>query len=120
MTAATPAPWFQLRFALASAAVELDGEGGVRAYIEAHPDMVGLTAAICEAARRQFGPDASLLLRLYRDPEVEDAYLVLSVRLNQYGPDTLSRIRSVSDGFDSDLCNASGSILVTTDFRPLR
>ena len=36
------------------------------------------------------------------------------------GLDTLERIRAVSDPYENDLCDKSGSILVTTDFGPIR
>jgi hypothetical protein len=113
-------PGFKLRSALTACAVEVKREQEVWSYLEAHPDLLSLTEDICRATRKEFGPAAVLSLQLNRDPEIVDEYIVLHVRLAQYGADTLARVRSVSDAFDSELCNASGSILVTTDFCPLR
>jgi hypothetical protein len=79
-----------------------------------------LTEGICKDARRQFGTEALLTLQVYHDREIEDEYLALYVRLQAYGPETLPRLRSVADAFDEELCRASGSILVTTDFAPIR
>ena len=67
--------------------------------------------------REEFGKDAQLTLRLYRDPEIDDRYLSLNVRLVGYDDRTMERIDRVSEPFDEQLCNASGYLLVTTDFR---
>jgi hypothetical protein len=92
----------------------------VRTYLVRHPDLAGIPERIYETARQEFGPDASLSLELYRDPEIEDEYLALYVRLRSYGPDTLQRIRAVCAAHESELWDKSGSILVTTDFRLVR
>ena len=110
----------RLRSALAASAVEIRRVAEVRSYLESHPDMYVVTNGICKAARREFGPEAFLTLQVYRDPEIEDEYLALYVRLRAYGADTLRRIRSVADALDNELCQTSGSILITTDFRPIR
>ncbi len=113
-------PWYGLRFALAASAFEITRVAEVRSYLDSHADMYGVTEEICKAARREFGPEAFLTLQVYHDPEIDDEYLVLYVRLRTYGPDTMSRIRSVADAFENELCQTSGSILMTTDFRPIR
>jgi hypothetical protein len=92
----------------------------VRSYLDRHPDLFGVTERICKAARREFGPEAVLTLGVYRDPEIPEEYPLLRVRLPSYAPDTLRRIRSVSDPYEQELSDKSGSIVVTTDFRPLR
>jgi len=112
--------WYGLRSALAASAVEIRRVAEVRCYLDSHTDTYGVTEKVCKAARREFGPEAFLTLQVYRDPEIEDEYLALYVRLRAYGPDTLPRMRSVVDAFDNELCQTSGSILLTTDFRPVR
>jgi hypothetical protein len=113
----TEAQWIRLRSFLIASSIKLEDEGEVRTYTRKHRDLMGATADICKKARGEFGEHADLILRLYRDPEIEDEYLVLYVRLSQYGNDTLKRIRSITESFSDVLCNATGSILVTTDFR---
>jgi hypothetical protein len=112
--------WHAFRSSLASSAMEIRGMVEVRSYLDKHPDMFGVTEGICKAARREFGPEAFLTLRVYRDPEIEDEYLLLRVRLHSYTPDTMQRIRSVSDLHEKELSEKSGAIVVTTDFRPIR
>jgi hypothetical protein len=113
-------PWYGFRSALAASAVEIRRATEVRSYLENHPDMYGMTEKVCKAARQEFGPEAFLTLQVYRDPEIEDEYLALFVRLRTYGADILPRIRSVTDAFDTELCQTPGSILITSDFRPIR
>jgi hypothetical protein len=96
---------------------ELEAE--VVRYLERHPGLAGGVEAIREAARREFGPQAELSLSVYRDPEIEDEYLTLNIRLTAYGDDTLSRIRALSEPFEEHLWDGSGSVLVTTDFGPI-
>jgi hypothetical protein len=112
--------WHALQHSLAASSVAIQDAAEVSSYLDDHPEMFEITAGICKAGRQEFGPEASLALRVYRDPEIEDEYLVLHVRLRAYGADTLPRLRTVADAFDNELCGASGSILVTTDFRPIR
>lgn len=91
--------------------------GKIHAYLESHPDMIDVAESICRAARQEFGPQAELLLQVYRDPEIDDEYLALYVRLSFYGDDFLPRVRSISAAHEEQLFGISGDILVTTDFR---
>jgi hypothetical protein len=111
--------WDTFRSALTLSAVEVERESEMRTYLDSHPDMVFVTEQICKTARRIFGSEASLNLQVYCDPEIHDEYLILHVRLRSYPADMMERIRSVSDPFENELCDNSGSILVTTDFRPI-
>ena len=113
-------PWYALRSSLASSAIEIRHAAEVRAYLDQHPDMYGVMEEICKGARQEFGPEAFITLQVYRDPEIDDEYLLLRVRLRSYGPDMTQRIRSVSAPYESDLYDKSGSVIVTTDFRPIR
>jgi hypothetical protein len=111
--------WSELHSSLASSEIDVKREEKVRSYLDRHPDLFGVTGQVCQAARREFGSQASLTLQVYCDPEIEDEYLLLRVRLPSYAADTLQRIRALSDPYETELCADSGSIVVTTDFRPL-
>ncbi len=104
---------------LLSSTVEVRGVAEVRSYLDRHAAMFEVVEHICKAARREFGPEASLTLQVYRDPEIEDEYLLLRVRLRSYPPDTMPRIRSISDPYEDELRDKSGSIIVTSDFGPV-
>jgi hypothetical protein len=104
--------------ALAREGVVVVRQEAVCSYLDSHPDMPDVVEDVCRGARREFGTEASLALDVYCDPEIEDKYLILHVRLRVYPPDVVHRMHSVSDALESRLWDKSGSILVTTDFRP--
>jgi hypothetical protein len=106
--------------ALNSLQVLMPQEAEVRSYLARHPDVTEAVEGICRSARQEFGPDAALILGVYQDPEIDDQYLSLFVRLESYPADVLDRIRSVSAIHDDALADRSGYVLVTTDFRSLR
>lgn len=112
--------WFNLRRGLTSQKVLIRDEDAVCRYLEGHADLYEVLEGICQSARNEFGPPASLRLELYRDPEIVDKYLVLYVRLPDYGRNMLQRIRSVSAAHEDELWDKSGMILVTTDYGPVR
>src|SRR5262249_51041971 len=112
--------WSQFCSAMTDLQIQLAQESEVRSYLAHHPDLTEIVEGICRSARQEFIPDAALVLGVYRDPEIKDEYLSLCIRLASYPADVLDRIRAVSAAHDDTLASKSGSILVTTDFRPLR
>src|SRR5438067_897524 len=105
---------------LAADGVTSKDRTAVRRYLRRHGGLVSLLPAVCQEVRREFGPAAELSLEVYRDPETNDKYLTLAVRLPRYGPDMMDRIERVSQSFESRITPSSGYLLVTTDFRPAR
>jgi hypothetical protein len=116
-TITNPFAWQEVRSTLDSCGVALESEEAVRSYLARHADTVDAVGEACRTARQEFGPDASLSLQVYRDVEIADEYLTLYVRLAGYSQDTLRRIKAVSAAIEHHLCDRSGSLLVTTDFR---
>jgi hypothetical protein len=100
--------------------IEVVAPRDVGVYLDAHPDLAQLVPALCARARREFGTDAELILEVYHDPEIDDHYLSLEVRLPSYDETIMERIASVSEPFDEQLCQASGYFLVNTSFRTPR
>jgi hypothetical protein len=90
---------------------------GVNQYLKAHPLLGRRVNDLCELARQAFGCDAELALNVYRDPEIDDQYLTLYVRLEEYKPDVVDRIESMRQGHGESQKGTNGHILVTTDFR---
>ena len=103
--------------ALTAQGIALVNETEIAAYLAAHPDLAKVVPSVGARVREEFGKNAQLTLRLYRDPEIDDRYLSLNVRLLGYDDRTMERIDRVSEPFDEQLCDASGYLLVTTDFR---
>jgi len=102
---------------LTAQGITLANEPEIAVYLTDHPDLADVVPSVGARVREEFGKDAQLTLRLYRDPEIDDRYLSLNVRLVGYDDRTMERIDRVSEPFDEQLCNASGYLLVTTDFR---
>jgi len=92
----------------------------VRDYLDRFQDLMDLLPRICERVRERLGAQPQLSLEIYSDPEIEDAYLTLLVRQENYALDLLDTLDKISAEFDPELAQKSGWILVTTDFDPPR
>lgn len=106
--------------ALADQGIVVPCPAAVRTYLASHRALAKIMPKVCEQARREFGQEAELSLSVRRDPEIDDRYLRLCIRLPAYDDRTIARMDTVTDVFDDELCRASGCLLLTTDFRPLR
>jgi hypothetical protein len=89
----------------------------VRGYLDQYPDLAPWLPPVCEAARREFGPETVLALELYKDPEIDDRFLILYVRQRSYDAGLMDRIESVNRLFNPALEQVAGYFLVATDFR---
>ena len=105
---------------LVSKDVLVPHHGEVRDYLLRHQDMIDLVAFACGAASERFQTDSELALELYRDPEIENEYLTLYVRREQYKQEILDEIDLVSAEFEDNLTGKSGWFVLTTDFRLTR
>jgi hypothetical protein len=54
---------------------------------------------------------------VYRDPEIDDEYLALYVRLSRYDDTVMERIAAAEAEYLDRLAGKSGWIQLTTDFR---
>lgn len=105
---------------LSESGIVIPEPGEMRRYLQGHPDMSGLLLPVCKLASERFGPGTQLSLELYRDPEIEDEYLTLYVRQENYDEDILETIDTIRGEPTEDLSPSSGWLLVTTDYRPPR
>jgi hypothetical protein len=92
----------------------------VRVYLQDHADMIRFVTIVCETAVNLFGADTHLSLELYQDPEIDDSYLTLYVRQENYDKRTTDTIKSLRTAYAEELAKKSGWFIVTTDFRPSR
>jgi hypothetical protein len=96
--------------------VRLVGCDAISDYLTKSPDILELIPTAVEAVQTYL-PDAQLFLRVYHDPEVEDMYLTLLVRLPEYDDAVIERIRKAEAMFIDALANRQGWLQITTDFR---
>jgi hypothetical protein len=102
----------------------------VRRYLYKFNDMIDVVPKAVNAAKRHF-PKAQLVLDLYEDPEIEDRYLVLYVRLWSYDESVMERVREARTELKSfidrleetekeflhHLVERRGWLQLTTDFQ---
>lgn len=102
---------------LAPTGLVVQRENEVRIYLLQHPELQELIPQAVAAVRKHI-PDAHLLLDVYSDPEIEDSYLVLYVRLPVYDETLLARIEQAEAEYIERLSNSTGWLQLTTDFQP--
>lgn len=85
-------------------------------YLLQFPDVLDVIPLAVRSAQKYF-PEAQLVLSLYRDPEAEDRYLALYVRLKRYDESVIERIETAEAEFLDYLSDKEGWLQLTTDFR---
>jgi hypothetical protein len=88
----------------------------VAAYIGQYVQLAQLLPNIGAEVREALGPQVELTLELYKDPEVDDRYLTMYVRKEQYEADIWDHLQSISERFNNQLEEVPGYFLLTTDF----
>jgi hypothetical protein len=111
-----PSLWSEVAQGLASSSIRLSSPDGVSSYLAGHTELARLLPEICRVVRRELGPRVELSLELYKDPEVDDRYLTLYVRMERYEPNIMDHLQEVSSRFDSSLEAVPGYFLLATDF----
>ncbi|HLG29088.1 MAG TPA: hypothetical protein VI387_02660 [Candidatus Brocadiales bacterium] len=89
----------------------------VRNYLKHYNDLVDLILPICNTTRQKFGSHAHLDLEVYHDPEIEDEYIVIYVRQENYDESVMNRIKEVEKEYEEQFAGRKGWVLLTTDFR---
>jgi hypothetical protein len=112
-------PWHRFLATANKLNILFEDREKVRSYLELHSDMIDVSESVCATARRKYR-SAGLLLRVYRDPEYDDGYLSLIIRLKSYPVGTLIELLSVLEEHEGELQDKSGMIHVSTDYLPLR
>ncbi len=103
-----------------TAAYHVSGEDAaeVRAYLGEHPDLPDLLLEIREAVRRYFGNDP-MSLKLFLDPEWEDAEPELLAVVKTRHRDALARLKVFDNEWWFAKLTANGpAVVVTFDILP--
>ena len=96
--------------------VLLEDVDEIQAYLRDCPDLIAVVPKAVEAVRRHL-PDAQLALEVYHDPEIEDSFLVIYVRMRKYDGSVMDKIEQAESEYLDLLANSSGWLQLTTDFR---
>lgn len=86
-------------------------------YLVRFPRLIPVVNKVVRLAAKML-PEAQLSLEVYRDPEIDDRYLVLYARFSSYDERTWRRIEHVTNEYTPLLRNTPGWLVLTTDFRP--
>jgi hypothetical protein len=89
----------------------------VKDYLVRFPDTHARMLYLVRLLRNGFGPMARFVLDMNRDPEIDNEFLVLVVRMPLYDEQTYGRIRTIRQVVDRVLPEGEGRVLATTDFR---
>lgn len=88
----------------------------IREYLLQFPDLIEMIPLAVNAALDHL-PEAQLCLEVYRDPEIEDQYLRLVVRTQNYDESVIERIEAAEKEYLALLVGKEGWLQLTTDFR---
>mgnify|MGYP005843479561 CR=1 FL=1 len=100
---------------LVSKSVCLTNQADVREYLSEFPALIDVIPVAVDAAQAQL-PEARLYLGVYFDPEIEDRYMVLNVRVKEYDESVVECIEAAEAKFIDLLVNKEGWLQLTTDF----
>jgi len=95
--------------------VQLEDPESIREYLLQFNDLLDLIPDAVEVVRKHF-PEARMVMTVYQDPEIEDRYLVLYIRLRQYDDSFIDRLEKAERDFLPLLTNKRGWIQLSTDF----
>jgi len=96
--------------------VRIKNSDEVKKYLMKFSDILEIVPKSVNIAKKHF-PEAQLVLTLYEDPEIDDKYLVVYLRMKKYDEDLIERINRAEAEFWDDLIDKKGEIFLTTDFK---
>ncbi len=89
----------------------------VRNYLLNYSDMTDILHPVCQSIREYFGCKAEISLEVYEDPEIDDEYLTLYIRAQEYSDSIMNKIRDLRKEFEEQLSYRDGWVLITADFK---
>lgn len=88
----------------------------IRKYLLKFPDIINVLQLTVNMLIKQF-PNAQLIIDMYRDPEINDNYLVIYIRMKRYNKHFTKQLESVEAKLLDLLSNRTGWLQITTDFK---
>jgi len=96
--------------------VRLENHHSIREYLLRFTELLDVIQQTVDAAKKHV-PDAQLVMDVYQDPEIDDCYLALYIRLKHYDDSVVERLEKAEAEFLNQLVHKRGWIQLTTDFR---
>lgn len=95
--------------------VEVNNPKRIKRYLLRFRDLIDLVPVAISIAKKHF-PEAGIVLDVYVDPETEDSYIILYIRLRQYDASFIERLEVAESESLPLLTNKKGWLQLTTDF----
>ncbi len=96
--------------------VRVKNPNEIKKYLMKFSDVVDIVPKVIDVVKKHF-PEAQLVFTLYKDPEINDRYLVVYLRMKKYDEDLIDRINKAEAEFWDYLIDKKGEIFLTTDFQ---
>jgi len=97
--------------------VKIPSLARVRNYLLNYSDITDILHPVCQSIREYLGCEAEISLEVYEDPEIEDEYLTLYIRVPKYDNKVMDYIKNIRKEYEDALTSTKGWLLITTDFR---
>jgi hypothetical protein len=95
--------------------VEINNTQHIKHYLSSFTVLIDLLPIAVSIAKKHF-PQSNIALDVYVDPEIDDSYIVLYIRLSHYDDTFIERLTTVESEMLPLLVNKKGWIQLTTDF----
>ena len=96
--------------------IRLGTQDEIREYLLQFPDLIEVIPLAVNAALNHL-PEAQLFVEVYRDPEIDDQYLILYARVQNYDESVIERIEAAEKEYIDILTSKGGWLQLSTDFR---
>jgi len=97
------------------ASMQVRNPDSVAGYLSQFNELLDVIPRAVNAARKYF-PEADLVMDVYQDPEIDDRYLVLRIRLECYDDSVIERLEKAESEFLGELAGKRGWIQLTVEF----
>ena len=87
-------------------------------YLLKYRELTYFVLFAANRARSRFKSAVQLSLEVYHDPEIDDQYLALYVRQEEYDDNIFDVIDEISEEYEDNLPKESGWFILTTDLHP--
>lgn len=84
-------------------------------YLLKYDNILGIVWIAVKLALEKFGKNSQLSLEVYHDPEIDDQYLALYVRQEEYDGNIFDVIDEISEEYEDMLSESEGWFVLTSD-----
>ena len=95
--------------------VEINNRTHIKNYLSLFSDLIDLIPIAVSVAKKHF-PEGHIVVDVYKDPEIEDSYIIFYIKLSQYDDSFIDRLATAESELLPLLVNKKGWIQLSTDF----